>query len=50
VKPRKPEPSPKEAAPPRKYPKPSGLPPCCLPADQVPEGWGDMVILNREPV
>jgi len=25
------------------------LPPCCLPAADVPDGWGDMVILHKEP-
>src|SRR5690348_5295990 len=30
---------------PREYPPPSGLPPCCLKAEEVPEGWGDMVVL-----
>jgi hypothetical protein len=47
VKSRRPAP-PKDAKP-RQYPPPSGLPPMCLPAEKTAEGWGDMVVLNKEP-
>jgi hypothetical protein len=47
VRPRKTVELPKDAKP-REYPPPS-MPPVCLPAQEVGEGWGYMLILNKEP-